>query len=146
MNPTSPRNKARHTQLFTAVVPDAKLGSNFRNTLHPGYADARTLLQEAFDTLGDQDGNFVEQFQTTGFDARIWELYLSQCLQELGHRPVRRHGGVDFDVRSIWESFTIEAVTANRSSKSRPGAKTAIERKRKHDVSLSASEAPSTQN
>ena len=29
--------------------------------------------------LIDADGNFVEQFQTTGFNARIWELYLFGC-------------------------------------------------------------------
>jgi len=32
----------------------------------------------------DADGNFVEQFQTTGFDPRLWELYLFATFTELG--------------------------------------------------------------
>jgi len=33
----------------------------------------------------DTDGNFVEQFQTTAFDACIWELYLFATFTELGY-------------------------------------------------------------
>jgi hypothetical protein len=33
----------------------------------------------------DADGNFVEQFQTTGFNARLWELYLFTTLVETGY-------------------------------------------------------------
>ena len=33
----------------------------------------------------DADGNLIEQFQTSGFDARIWELYLFAALSEAGY-------------------------------------------------------------
>lgn len=32
----------------------------------------------------DVDGNFIEQVQSNGFDARIWELYLFATLTEAG--------------------------------------------------------------
>ena len=40
------------------------------------YKPAKLLISEIMPHYMDIDGNFVEQFQTTGFDARIWELYL----------------------------------------------------------------------
>ena len=33
----------------------------------------------------DVDGNFVQQFQSTGFDARLWELYLYALFTEQGY-------------------------------------------------------------
>ncbi|MDE5446246.1 MULTISPECIES: hypothetical protein [Bradyrhizobium] len=40
------------------------------------------MMQAVFADFHDADGNFVEQFQTIGFDARIFELYL-HALEEL---------------------------------------------------------------
>lgn len=37
---------------------------------------ARELLTEMMHYFEDVDGNFVKDFQTSGFDARFWELYL----------------------------------------------------------------------
>ncbi len=44
----------------------------------------------------DVDGNFVEQFQTSAFDARIWELYLFAVLDEAGYLVDRRYPTPDF--------------------------------------------------
>jgi len=41
-----------------------------------GYSPARDIISLMMHWYEDADGNFVEQFQTTGFDQRIWELYL----------------------------------------------------------------------
>lgn len=45
-----------------------------------GYSPALELIRPMMRWHEDADGNFVEQFQTTGFDARIWELYLFAML------------------------------------------------------------------
>src|ERR1700761_1978043 len=46
------------------------------------FVPARQLISEIMPHYEDVDGNFVEQFQTTGFDARLWELYLHSYLVE----------------------------------------------------------------
>jgi len=61
----------------------------------------------------DPDGNFVEQFQSTGFNGRFWELYLFALLAELRHGVNRDHPAPDFLCTSIFGQFFIEAVTAN---------------------------------
>lgn len=47
-----------------------------------GYSPAKGIIQEIASVFVDLDGNFIEQFQTTGFDARLWELYLYAYLHE----------------------------------------------------------------
>ena len=39
------------------------------------------MLADIAATFNDKDGNFVKDFQTAGFDARIWELYLHAYLR-----------------------------------------------------------------
>jgi hypothetical protein len=47
-----------------------------------GHSSTRAIIQEMMPHLKDTDGNFVEQFQTSGFDARLWELYLFAYFRE----------------------------------------------------------------
>ena len=61
----------------------------------------------------DPDGNFIEQFQTTGFDARTWELYIFAALHELGYGFDRTYPAPDFLCQGIRGQFFIEAVTVN---------------------------------
>jgi hypothetical protein len=62
----------------------------------------------------DADGNFVEQFQTTGFDARLWELYLFALLNEAEHIVDPTIDIPDFVVSGP-VPFSIEATTINPS-------------------------------
>ena len=41
------------------------------------YAPARDMLREVWATFPNPDSHFVREFQTRGFDARIWELVLA---------------------------------------------------------------------
>jgi hypothetical protein len=72
--------------LFQVIRPDADL--------HPQYVvlrdsvlhePARALLREIQAFFEDPDGNFVEQFQSRGFDSRTFELYLFAMLRASGH-------------------------------------------------------------
>jgi len=63
----------------------------------------------------DADGNFVEQFQTTGFDARMWELYLFAALTEANFVVARPRPAPDFLVRGLTGEFALEATTINPS-------------------------------
>lgn len=81
-------------------------------------------MEEVFERMGDRDGNFREQFQTTGFDSRVWELYLYAALEDAGLEVTQPDPAPDFLVRRASLEFGIEATTANlRRGESRPVVK-----------------------
>lgn len=97
---------------FELVVAADRLNPVFRNVLEsPGYSPARALITEVFRTFDDADGNFVEQFQTTGFDARTWELYLYTYFCSAGFAVERGFPSPDFICEKEGVRVGIEAVT-----------------------------------
>lgn len=102
--------------LFTPVVPEEKLSSVFqfvRSSDH--HLPARSIMSEMMRHFRDIDGNFVEQFQTSGFDSRIWELYLYAALLEEGLYVEKPVPAPDFMVSFGGKKVFIEAVTVNPS-------------------------------
>lgn len=79
------------------------------------YSPARALIGEMMHYFEDVDGNFIQQFQSDGFDARIWELYLYALLNELGYGLNRAHAAPDFHCQGLRGEFFIEATTINPS-------------------------------
>ena len=54
-------------------------------------APARATMRDVVATMSDPDGNLVEQFQTFGFDARTFEIYLHALFaqpESSARRPV----------------------------------------------------------
>ncbi len=99
-------------QLFAPVVPDRELNRAFKGVMtHAGHRPARDVMQQLFDQLPNPDPNFVKDFQTSGFDARIWELYLFALALERGWNPRRPEHAPDFFLEEC--SAWLEAVTAN---------------------------------
>jgi hypothetical protein len=79
----------------------------------PLYEPARGLLREIGATLTDPDGNLVEQFQTFGFDARTFEIFLFALFSDAGHDIDRSNDRPDFLLQRNGLSVAVEAVTAN---------------------------------
>lgn len=77
------------------------------------YAPARRQLEEIQESFDDPDGNFVEQFQTTGFDSRTFELFLYSMFRESGHLVDRKQSRPDFLVTRDGVTAAVEAVTAS---------------------------------
>lgn len=101
--------------LFTPVVPTEKLHPSFVKLCRSeAFAPARRLIAEIMPHYVDVDGNFVEQFQTTGFDARLWELYLHSYLVEEQLFMAREHDRPDFLVKKYGKSVAIEATIVGR--------------------------------
>lgn len=99
---------------FHHVRPEQDLHATFRILSEERrYAPARAAISALMRYHEDADGNFVQQFQTTGFDARLWELYLFAAMTELGYAKVGSDAAPDFVLRSPFGSFAMEAVTAN---------------------------------
>jgi hypothetical protein len=105
------------TELFAPVASESRLHPGFKAlaTLD-GYLPARTLLKDVWTEFVDRDGNFVEQFQTTGFDSRIWELYLFAFLWDSANADFNwEYESPDFVVDISGNRVCVEAVTANAS-------------------------------
>jgi hypothetical protein len=101
--------------LFTPVVPVEKMHPSFSLLATSNvYLPARRLISEIMPHYADLDGNFVEQFQTQGFDARLWELYLYSYLIEEQLFVLRDHPRPDFMVVKYGETVAIEATTVGR--------------------------------
>lgn len=109
------KKAAQPLDLFTPVVPPEKLHSSFAKlTQSKAFSPARRLITEIMPHYVDVDGNFVEQFQTAGFDARLWELYLHSYLVEEQLFMARDHDRPDFLVKKYGKSVAIEATIVGR--------------------------------
>lgn len=82
----------------------------------PGYGPARRILRDTQQHFDDPDGNFVEQFQTRGFDSRTFELFLFEMFKESGHTIDRSHKRPDFLISRDGITVTVEAVIAGQPS------------------------------
>lgn len=87
---------------------------------HSPWLPARSIMSEMMRHYVDVDGNFVEQFQTTAFDSRIWELYLYAALLELGLFVNKEHEAPDFEVHDGRRKVFIEAVIVGPSPNDPP--------------------------
>ena len=100
--------------LFTPMVPTENLHPSFQALAsNPGFFSARQMMADISLSFEDKDGNFVEQFQTTAFDARLWELYLHVYLQDGGFRLDHSHYAPDYVAAKIDATICVEAVTVN---------------------------------
>ena len=101
--------------LFTPRVPPEKMHVFFIHLLRESaFTPARELIRNMMPNFVDVDGNFVEQFQTTGFDSRLWELCVFAYLSEEELFINREHNAPDFIVQKYGETVAMEAVIVGR--------------------------------
>ena len=99
---------------FSLVVPANRLNPTFINVRElEQYSAAREIIEPMMRWYVDVDGNFVEQFQTTGFNSRLWELYLFAAFSEMGFAIDRIHAVPDFTCVNPLTTFCVEATTVN---------------------------------
>lgn len=100
--------------IFVPVARGDRLSPSFlRIATSEGFSPARALIESMMPYYQDVDGNFVEQFQSTAFDARFWELYIFALLNEQGFAFDRSFSAPDFLAHSFGERIFFEAVTVN---------------------------------
>lgn len=113
--PQGDTNNKKPLNLFTPIKSIEKLHPSFMNIIKlDGFLPARQIISEIMSHYIDIDGNFVEQFQTTGFDARLWELYLNSYITEEQLFTNRDYDRPDFLVKKYGKSVAIEAVIVGR--------------------------------
>ena len=102
--------------IFVPVVSPEKLNPDFKLLMdHPSYHPARAMLDHIYQDFIDLDGNFLEQFQTTAFDARFFELYLFAYFSKSGFKIARTYQSPDFLVTRDGLTVAVEATTVNPS-------------------------------
>lgn len=112
---------AQVADLFEPVVPEARLTERFKTAARDrGYAPARATMRETFAKMGLRDPNFIEQFQTSGFDARVSELYLFAAFDAAGFDVSTEGDAPDFLLRGHGREWAVEATTANPSGGGAP--------------------------
>lgn len=117
--------------LFEPVAPLKQLDPRFVRVMSDrGSAPARAMIRRLYAGFEDADGNFRQQFQTTGFDARIWELYLYAYLRDARFVLDRSHPAPDFLATRDSITVAIEATTANPT----PGAATEMKAESEDDL------------
>ena len=103
--------------LFVPIVPEDKQHQSFKVVSSLlNHSPARAVLSEMMRHFVDVDGNFVQQFQSGGFDARIWELYLYAYFLEERLFTERPTPAPDYCVSRGYEKVFIEAVTVNATA------------------------------
>jgi hypothetical protein len=108
--------KGKPVDFFTPVVAENSLNPNFLKLCNEeAFSPARGIIEPMMRWYEDVDGNFVQQFQTTGFDARIWELYLFAAFREMYYAIEREHAVPDFICTNPLATFGVEATTVNPS-------------------------------
>jgi len=110
---TFPQGGPRKRRLdpIRPVIPAERRHPAFRSlTEEEGYSPAFEVVREMLNFYEDPDGNFIEQFQSTGFDARLWELYLFGVFTEMGFLIDRTHNAPDFACDHFGQKTYVEAV------------------------------------
>lgn len=102
-------------QLPTDHDPET-LHPYFRALLEsPAREPARAVIREIGPWLAPSDPHLVGEFQTKGFDQRIWEIYLWAAFKEFS-LDVDQLEAPDFRCQGPGIDFTVEATTVSPSS------------------------------
>jgi hypothetical protein len=108
--------KKAPNEILVPVVDEEKLHPYFKVLINePRLEAARNLIKEVVYSYVDSDGHYIKEFQTQGFDARIWELFLYVYLDDAGFEFIRGHPAPDYHVSFYGNECCIEAVTVNQS-------------------------------
>jgi hypothetical protein len=111
----------KKNEILAPIVPDERLHPNFK-ILKTGeaHSPARAIIREIAYAFVDVDGNYVKDFQTTGFNSRLWELFLFAFLYEQKFYVDRDVDRPDFCAVKFGFPVAIEAVTVNPTTGEKP--------------------------
>lgn len=113
--PQGDNEKNKKIDLFEDVKPFEQQHPYYQLLKNNKFWNAaKKLIQEIMPHYTDIDGNFIEQFQTTGFDQRLWELYLFNYFKEEKLEVIRNYNIPDFILRLGDKEIGVEAVTVSR--------------------------------
>jgi len=105
-------------ELYRVIAKEDKLHKLFIVLLNdPIYKVARSFIGEAVYAYVDVDGNYIKDFQSTGFNARLWELYLYIFLKYQSFEFDHSFHAPDYLIEKRDISIALEATTVNSDAK-----------------------------
>jgi hypothetical protein len=104
--------------LFEVVEGDVESvhGDYLKLRTSPYHSGTRCLIDDTWRMLPNPDPHFWTEFRGSGFDARIWELYIYRVLIESGYTVEQPTGGLDFHAIDSESRFALEATVARPSN------------------------------
>lgn len=102
--------------LFKPITDEKKHSETFKKIQVRALEPAARMMEQKYKSYDDKDGNFIEQFQTTGTDARIWELYLHSFFKEEDFSFDTSHDRPDFLLTKNNDTICVEATTTSKST------------------------------
>lgn len=119
MNQPTLKNETQSNklELFKDIVDVNKQNPIYKQLKNePEWNSAKNLINEIIPLYTDIDGNFIQQFQSEGFDQRLWELYLFNYFNEENLEIDRSKSSPDFVLKKDKYIVGVEAVTiSNRN-------------------------------
>jgi hypothetical protein len=104
--------------LLAPVVADDQQHPSFRALIaQPVYEAARDKLREVWAAMPNPDDHFIREFQTLGFDARVWELVVFAVGHFGPYSVTAPQDSPDYRFERNGVGVWIEVTTAN------PGAR-----------------------
>ena len=122
MNQHASKNKAqsKKLELFKDIVAADKQNPFYKQLKNePEWNSAKNLINEIIPLYTDVDGNFIQQFQSDGFDQRLWELYLFNYFNEEYLEIDRSKSSPDFVLKKDKCVVGVEAVTISNRTDSK---------------------------
>lgn len=107
----------KQNSLFKPIVAESKIHPSFKGVCESeAHSGAKKFIDESFFHLPNPDKNFIEQFQTSGFDSRVFELGLFSYFKNSGFEVDRTHEQPDFILSNGKINVAVEAVTSSPQS------------------------------
>jgi hypothetical protein len=111
----------KRKEILQPIVPVDQLHPDFRHLIEDlQFSAARRAIEETVYAFIDVDGNYVRDFQTTGFPGRLWELFLFRFFYEQEFYLSREFKRPDFCALQGEFRIGIEAVTVNPTAGENP--------------------------
>lgn len=100
--------------LFSGLVEESKLHPQFKALRDsPIHGNARKLINNFYNRMGDPNGNFLHDFQSNAFHSRLFEIACYAYFDSSGIKCDRSFEKPDFIVSQNGITVAVEAVTAN---------------------------------
>lgn len=95
-------------------IPDKHLDDKFKELCdEKKFMPAKETVIDICSRFKDKDGNFKEQFQTTGFEQRLWEVLLFGIFESEGFEIKQDYDRPDFEIIKNGRTIFVEATTSN---------------------------------
>ncbi|MET0465873.1 MAG: hypothetical protein ABW007_22110 [Chitinophagaceae bacterium] len=96
--------------IYKHIVSAEKLNKKFKLLSDNKLFDpAKKIIENIAVLMDDKDGNFIQQFQSDGFDARLWEVYLFILFKEIGFTQSGKYDRPDFHLSKENIDLFVEA-------------------------------------